>query len=520
MQKIKSRGYANAILLAAYTVLTLLLLIFHEPWRDEAQQWLFVKNQSFLSMLSSLHYEGHPALWYLLIWPLTRLGFGYFSVFILHAALVLFCGWLIIYRSPFSPILKFLFLFGYAFGYEYNAVARSYILACVLLFLIAAVFPRRHGKYRIVYGILLILLINTHLFAALTAVTLMIYDFFYLLSQRIPRKGFFHHELVRSFLVICAFFVVGLLLIYLSLRGERDFYADNPVSLLSFLQTNYLMTGDQLYALGMCSQLWTQLTYVFPTLSATSLPGQIILEYNAVAVGISLIALLLYRFKTAFLVVVYCLLLSVLTVAGAPINYFHACLIFALFVFAFWIGKTTPGEFAFVSEMWEKWISRIRIKKVNLVAALASIALITNTGAAAVAVYGDIRYPYSQSKSAAEFLMDNGYDTAGSCIVTPDIAKTTAILAYLKNIRTLSLPGWSDTISYATWDKAYLAYDPDENTIFDYARREYKEKGKLPLVVFCTDGQTVPDDFVCIFDKSGTHTFNEDEEYCIYTLKQ
>lgn len=524
MQKTKKCNRTDVLLLAAYTVLTVTLLLFHEPWRDEAQQWLFVKNQGFLSMLSHLHYEGHPALWYLLIWPLTRLGLGYFSVFVLHAAIVLFCGWLILFRSPFRWYLKFLFLFGYAFGYEYNAVARSYILACTLLFLIAAVFPERHGKYTAVYGILLILLINTHVFAALAAIALVIYDFFFLLSRRIPRKGFFKNRLVRSSLAVFAFFVLGLLLICLTLRGERDFYAGSPVSLSSLIKTNYVTASYRLYYLGMNSQLWTRLAYLFPSLTYSSssflTPWGKALGIYYIVIGISLIALLLYRFKTAFLVTMYCGMLAVASVIGAPINYFHACLIFAFYVFALWISKTTPDEFSSFDRKWTGFVSRLRVKKVNVVALLASIALITNTGVAALSVCEEIRYPYSQAKAAADFIMDNGYDTPDTSLVTPSIAKTTAVLAYLKNIRALTLPGWPEPVSYSTWDKTYMDYQPSDGTIFDFARSQYRDYGKTPLVIFCVGGQDdVPEDFMCIFDSSDTKTFNADEKYCIYTLR-
>ena len=59
-------------LLAAFALVSAVLALLHEPWRDEAQAWLFVRERSLGRMLDTLNIEGHPARWFLLIWPLVR----------------------------------------------------------------------------------------------------------------------------------------------------------------------------------------------------------------------------------------------------------------------------------------------------------------------------------------------------------------------------------------------------------------------------------------------------------------
>ena len=50
-----------------------LLISRHVLWRDEAQAWLIARDShSLRDLLTLVHYEGHPPLWYLLLFLVTR----------------------------------------------------------------------------------------------------------------------------------------------------------------------------------------------------------------------------------------------------------------------------------------------------------------------------------------------------------------------------------------------------------------------------------------------------------------
>lgn len=62
-------------LLALYALAIGFALYWHATWRDEMQAWLIVRDSADLpALFHNLRYEGHPALWYLLLMPLTRLS--------------------------------------------------------------------------------------------------------------------------------------------------------------------------------------------------------------------------------------------------------------------------------------------------------------------------------------------------------------------------------------------------------------------------------------------------------------
>jgi hypothetical protein len=341
MNKLKRDRFFKLGLFIAYTLLSVLLLLVHEPWRDEAQQWLYVKNQSFLSMLSNLHFEGHPAVWYILLWPFAKLGFSYFTSAVIHLYLVLFCGWLLIYKSPFKPHLKILMLFSMVLGYYFNAISRSYILIGVLLFLIAAVFPQRHGRYKYLYGLLLLLLINTYLYAALAAAVIVFYDLLTLHPTQKLTMAYIKSEKVRGFLISFVFFAAGLIILFLTLRGERDYYAYAAADPTNYLQTDYLPLGLNILKSGFGGNIIGYFLFLFKNLQNVPIHYGFLMFFNNVILMIPVLFLLFYKFKPAIMLICFTALLSVFAAAGAPLNYWNTAVIFVFYIFCMWISEVT-----------------------------------------------------------------------------------------------------------------------------------------------------------------------------------
>ena len=63
-----------------HTVITFVLLFYHENYRDEAQAWLIAKNCNLTELFGVMKYEGHFMLWYLILMPFAKLGFPYFTM--------------------------------------------------------------------------------------------------------------------------------------------------------------------------------------------------------------------------------------------------------------------------------------------------------------------------------------------------------------------------------------------------------------------------------------------------------
>jgi hypothetical protein len=142
-----------------FGALSLYLIAVHEPWRDEAQAWLIVRDApGWSGLVHVMGYEGTPALWHAMLWPLAKLGLPFMAARVLHAALATACVALL-WRAPFPAWARWLLPAGYFLAYEFNAIARSYVLVVLLLLLLAR-FDGQRRERPVLYGVLLALLAN------------------------------------------------------------------------------------------------------------------------------------------------------------------------------------------------------------------------------------------------------------------------------------------------------------------------------------------------------------------------
>jgi hypothetical protein len=140
------RRLTPATLVAVYAVLLAVGFWTHELWFDELQAWSIVRDSGSLGELfDNRSYEGHPLLWYLLLWPLSRLTRDPLAVQVLQAAIALGVAGLIAYRAPFRPLVRAGLVLGYFPLYEYGVIARPYALT-VLLVLVACTLARREQR--------------------------------------------------------------------------------------------------------------------------------------------------------------------------------------------------------------------------------------------------------------------------------------------------------------------------------------------------------------------------------------
>jgi len=150
-----------AAVVAGFAAITAFVAAHHEPWRDEADAWLVVRDIDFAHFFDWTRHAGTPALWYGLLAPLARLGLPYESQKGLHlvvatAAMAIFAA-----RAPLSRLTKVLAVFSYYFAYEYSVIVRSYALAILLVFAAAALW-RVRAERPIAIGLVLALLCNTN----------------------------------------------------------------------------------------------------------------------------------------------------------------------------------------------------------------------------------------------------------------------------------------------------------------------------------------------------------------------
>ncbi len=134
----------NRIIFLGYVFCISVLSFYHEFWRDELQAYMLVKSShSIAGLMSNSRYEGHPSLWFFMLFALKSFAPGLLPMKILHLLISALSGWLLIKFSPFKPFQKILLLAGYFFFYEYTFIVRNYALGLLFILAFCVLFPRR-----------------------------------------------------------------------------------------------------------------------------------------------------------------------------------------------------------------------------------------------------------------------------------------------------------------------------------------------------------------------------------------
>jgi hypothetical protein len=142
-------------------------------WRDELQAWLLAAGSGSLpELFHNLRYEGHPALWHLLLFAVSRVTDALWPMQVLHLAIAAAAVFLFARNAPFSRRARALFAFGYFPLFEYGVISRSYSLGLLLVLAFASLAPRRLSHSYLSLGIVLALLANANAYGWLLAAAL------------------------------------------------------------------------------------------------------------------------------------------------------------------------------------------------------------------------------------------------------------------------------------------------------------------------------------------------------------
>ncbi len=172
--KTTSENKRKTMLSVCLLIIWLMIVIFtvtrHEFRIAEVRAWSqAVSSNSLLELYDLTQYDGHPVLWFLILYiakmfSASPLILPILSISIAFAAVAIF-----IFKAPFPLWFKCLFIFCGLPLYEYSVMARSYGLVMLLLF-IAALAYRSRAKHPLHLAFVLFLLANTHVLSAILAV--------------------------------------------------------------------------------------------------------------------------------------------------------------------------------------------------------------------------------------------------------------------------------------------------------------------------------------------------------------
>jgi hypothetical protein len=387
------------LLYAAWCALVLLLAARHVFWRDEVRALsIALAGDNVVQMLHVLHGEGHPALWYLLlrgahaIVPVPQVLPA--MAFIVAAAAMA----LLVFRSPFRPAIVALILFG-AFGmYEYAVVARNYGLSMLVLFALASLYPRWRDR-GIAIGLVLALLCNTNVPAALLAAAFLLFW----LVELVGEEGLRWSRRYGMFALNAAVAAAGALLCFLTVYPT--------VHDAAVIQLHGSITPAMVWS-AVSTPAYSFWAFMPPFVRATPVAAGFL---GLLAFG-SLLGLL--RSPAAFLsALVVFFGFELFFQLIYPGYYRHEALLLVYFVTLYWL--VAEGRGGAWPESWRVEARLGRITGIGTALFLALLALQVVTGAGLVAAdLGGI--PYSRSRDLAD-LLKREHLTDAILIADPDV---------------------------------------------------------------------------------------------------
>jgi len=180
----------HALIAALYFAVSIFGILHHEMWLDEMHHFLLARDSTgIVNLAYNARYDGHPLLWDLLVYLLTRfthnpLYMQLLNIFISLTAVIIFLRY-----APFTDLFKFLFVFSYFMLYEYNIISRNYAISALFLFISCSLIFAERRNYAVIF-LSLVLLCCTHLFSLFCAVSLFIVtSILYLREHKNSKSG-------------------------------------------------------------------------------------------------------------------------------------------------------------------------------------------------------------------------------------------------------------------------------------------------------------------------------------------
>lgn len=449
--------------LAAYVLVTVFLSANHEPWRDEADPWLYVRDSGLQSIIGRSAYAGFPSLWFLVLALFVKVGLPYATQKVLHLCIASATVAVILWKSPLKMPTRLLLTFSYFFAYEYAVVVRAYALSILLLMIAASFYATRLTK-PIRYGLVLALAANVTSQVAIIAAMLSVLLLFEL-SRIVETRS------RRTALVGWAILTIGTAAAFAQLRTPPDynlqglFRAYYPFNFIREIGEAFLPRLPLLLSIPAGFLVLAALTFHL----RTSAGLQLVLWGGILAIG----------FITSF-------------VWPGDLRHFGYVLILSLFVY---------------------WASGGGSESTSIFERMLQAVLAISVGVFALAAVRDVRGAYSGSAEMAEFLRRSGM--AQVDIAAHKQTTAEAVLPYLPG-KKFWYAGMQQYGSFMRWD---VTHERGLRTSYpDAVRNAQREFAGRPYLLLLSVKMPDPErnGFRLVYATTRPVYEKTDEQYWLY----
>lgn len=395
-----------SLLVLSFLFLEVIGIIHHEMWRDELHAWMIARDSSSISELfNNLRYEGHPWLWHLCLYFISRFTKNTLAMQIFHLIIAVSFVYVFVRFSPFTKLQRILFTFSYFSLFEYGIISRNYSFGVLVIFLFCIFFPNRYKSY-LPISILLSLLANTNAFTFIVAVCLaMTLVFERIIDPSINRL--FSHKRWDVILSV-TIFIAGVIIALIQLIPPSDSHFTGDKGQVFQSSKVVLINVERLAAI--IGRIWKiyvpipSLQYNFwDTNILTDESSPTILRLSAVIFSLCLlfISSSLFIRKPVILFMYLSVTLGILLFHYVKFkgSMRHSGYLFIIFLACLWISR--DGNKTVSSNIkLEKITSFFRKHKNQYL----NLLLCTHVIAGLFAFSMDLKYPFSASKEVVNFI--------------------------------------------------------------------------------------------------------------------
>lgn len=451
-------GKFAAILTAAFVVVLGVVVFNHEMWRDELQAWMIVRDSPTLAaMFANLSVEGHPSLWYLLLFPITRLTKDPLSMQMLNLVLAAAAVFVFVRFSPFTRLQKLLFAFSYYPLYEYGAISRNYAVGLLLAFAFCAMYPKR-DRILIPIAAVLFLLADSSAYGFIIAACLAFFLAFSLISDKKPVS--------RGTLAAAA----AIVLLGVGLSAYQMMPKGGETGLRVMLPLNFDTARSTVATFAASFALFPDISHQWFYIQK---PQIVNVWQSILAIPLFLyIASVLSPKKRVMLLFIGAILAML---AFRTFGYFTFALrhhghMFVMFIVCMWLANYQEGKPAGSS-----FIQKLSGSGAKFLTAVLVIQLIGGIAAA----QRDIRQVYSPAKTAAQVIKANGLEDVP--IVGGPEFSVSAVSGYLN--KEIYYIGSNRTGTFVVWSKGLTPVIDEEDVTATLDRLESEKKQRMLLVL-------------------------------------
>ncbi len=405
-----------------YAFITLIAVLHHESWADEVQVWQLCRYLSISELIQHLQNEGHPSLFYLLIFPLTKISSNIMYMQLLCWISMVFAVFIMFFKSPFGNFTKFAIVTSAGFLYFLPVMARNYAIIPVLVFL-AAILYLKQKEHPILYGTTIALIANTHAimfgFAFILAL-LFFYDNIF-----IPWKNK-EEKIKNSIIISTAIIITGLSTLILQLYNTTS--------------SNQFITFDD-------ESIYTKAAHVFSHFFFNT--------YNSNLLGFNLIDIT-FIYILAALFLGFFVILFINNKRMFLISTFAIGFQFAIYILVYWkLVYATRIFTSFVILIFCMWILILMTdneKQKKIANILISIFFILTIYNSLHSYILDLKNNYSSAKSTAEYIVKHFEKNKSLFLI--DIESCHIALAYYLDIKGYELISImrEKPLKYVVWD--------------------------------------------------------------------